>query len=600
MSQETPSDLTLYLRLLKYVVPFWPYFVLSVLGFSMYSGVQVLLADMMQLIVDYIGGNISAGEGGVMSQLIHNVGGDDFELADARLTIVVLLISLGVLRGVGFFAGNYFIANVSLRLVHVLRCELFEKMLFMPSAYYDRNSTGALISKITFNVEQVTGAAVNALKVVMREGTFAIGLIAYLLYINWKLTTIFVLAFPLIGVTVWWVGKRFRKLSRNIQSAMGEVNSVTNDCINAYREIRLYGGAKYENGRFGNASRRNRNQNLKMAFYNALSPTVIQFPVVVATGVLIWIALGLTGEMTPGSFVAYLSAALFLPKPIRQLAEVSSVIQKGLAAAQDIFEFLDTPQELDEGKVEVDRLRGDIHIQDLTYRYAPELEPVLRDINLTVKAGSSLALVGLSGSGKSTLVSLLSRFYRYEEGAILLDGVDVRDYRLSNLRDNIALVTQQVTLFNDTVYNNIAYGSMANASREQVIAALEAAHAMDFIKELPGGLDTEIGEDGVMLSGGQRQRLAIARAFLKNAPILILDEATSALDNQSESQIQAAMQEVMRNRTTIVIAHRLSTIENADQIVVMEAGKIIEQGSHQALLANQQRYFQLYNKNFEE
>ncbi|MBD2859073.1 lipid A export permease/ATP-binding protein MsbA [Spongiibacter sp. KMU-158] len=599
MSQNQ-SDFKIYLRLLKYVVPFWPYFVLSILGFSMYSGVQVLLADMMQLIVDYIGGNISAGEGGVMSRLIHRVGGEEFRLEDARTAIVVLLIVLGLLRGLGFFAGNYFIANVSLRLVHVLRCELFEKMLFMPSAYYDRNSTGALISKITFNVEQVTGAAVNALKVVMREGTFTIGLVAYLLFINWKLTTIFVFAFPMIGVTVWWVGKRFRKLSRNIQNAMGEVNSVTNDSISAYREIRLYGGAEYENNRFEKASQRNRNQNLKMSFYNAISPTVIQFPVVVATGVLIWIALGLTDAMTPGSFVAYLSAALFLPKPIRQLAEVSSVIQKGLAAAQDIFEFLDTPQETDKGTVEAERLRGDISIRNLNFRYGPDLEPVLRNINLDVTAGTSLALVGLSGSGKSTLVSLISRFYQHEEGEIKLDGVDVRDYRLTNLRDNLALVTQQVTLFNDTVYNNIAYGSMANASRESVIAALEAAHAMDFINELPEGLETEIGEDGVMLSGGQRQRLAIARAFLKNAPILILDEATSALDNQSESLIQAAMQDVMKGRTTIVIAHRLSTIENADQIVVMESGKILEQGSHQELLALQQRYFQLYNKNFEE
>lgn len=598
---STPqSDLKIYLRLLKYVVPFWLFFVLSVLGFSTYSGVQVLLADMMQLIVDYIGGNIDAGGGGVMSKLIFALGGEGFRLEDARTSIVVALVALGVMRGLGFFAGNYFIANVSLRLVHVLRCELFEKMLTMPSSYYDRHSTGALISKITFNVEQVTGAAVNALKVVMREGTFAIGLIAYLLYINWKLTTVFVLAFPMIALTVWWVGKRFRKISRKIQNAMGEVNQVTNDSISAYREIRLYGGGAYENIRFAGASRKNRDQNLKMSFYNAISPTVIQFPVVVATGVLIWIALGLTGEMSPGSFVAYLSAALFLPKPIRQLAEVSSVIQKGLAAAQDIFEFIDTEQEVDTGTVEVERLRGDIQIRDLSFRYSPELDPVLRHINLDVSAGTSLALVGLSGSGKSTLVSLISRFYQHDQGQLLLDGVDVRDYKLSNLRDNIALVTQQVTLFNDTVFNNIAYGSMAKASREQVLAALEAAHAMEFINTLPDGLDTEIGEDGVMLSGGQRQRLAIARAFLKNAPILILDEATSALDNQAESHIQAAMEEVMKGRTTIVIAHRLSTIENADQIVVMEAGQIVEQGSHRELLDLGQRYYQLYHRNFEE
>ncbi len=599
MSEKT-SDLAIYGRLIKYVIPFWPLFVISVLGFSLYSGVQVLLADMMQLIVDYIGGNVKPGEGGVTAKLMWAVGGDDFNLASARTWIVAALVILGVGRGLGFFAGNYFIAGISHRLVHVLRIELYRKMQFIPSSYFDRNSTGVLISKITFNVEQVTGAAVNALKVVLREGTFAIGLLCYLLYMNWQLTMVFLLALPMIGITVWWVGKRFRKISRSIQNAMGEVNQVTNDSINAYREIRLYGGSEQERERFEGASRKNRNQNIKMAFYNALSPSVIQFPVVLATGLLIWIALGLTGEMTPGSFVAYLSAALFLPKPIRQLAEVSSVIQKGLAAAQDIFEFLDAEQEKDSGSYQCQRLRGEIDIRNLNFSYAPGLPQVLTDINLHVEPGTSLALVGLSGSGKSTLVSLLSRFYQHEEGELLLDGVDIRDYQLDNLRANIALVTQQVTLFNDTVYNNIAYGSMASASREEVLAAVEAAHASEFIDALPQGIDTVIGEDGVMLSGGQRQRLAIARAFLKNAPLLILDEATSALDNRAESHIQKAMEEVMKGRTTIVIAHRLSTIESADQIVVMEEGRIYEQGSHAELLALGQRYAQLYHKNFEQ
>ncbi|NKI17236.1 lipid A export permease/ATP-binding protein MsbA [Spongiibacter sp. KMU-166] len=597
---KKPSDLKIYGRLVKYVIPFWPLFALSVLGFALFSGSQVLLADMMQLIVDYIGGNVVQGEGGISAKIMWALGGDDFNPASARNWIVAALIVLGVLRGVGFFAGNYYIAGISLRLVHILRCELYEKMQYLPSAYYDRNSTGVLISKITFNVEQVTGAAVNALKIVLREGSFAIGLIGYLLYINWKLTMVFVLALPMIAVIVYWVGKRFRKISRNIQDAMGEVNQVTNDSINAYREIRLYGGTEQELARFTHASNRNRNQNLKMAFYGAISPSVIQFPVVLATGVLIWIALGLTDEMSPGAFVAYLSAALFLPKPIRQLAEVSNVIQKGLAAAQDIFGFLDTAPEEDKGHLEVERVRGEIEIRDLNFSYAPDLPPVLRDINLRVEPGTSLALVGLSGSGKSTLVSLLSRFYQHTEGELLLDGVDVRDYKLANLRSNIALVTQQVTLFNDTVYNNIAYGSMSSATREDVEAAVAAAHASEFIAQLPQGLDTVIGEDGVMLSGGQRQRLAIARAFLKDAPVLILDEATSALDNRAEAHIQQAMEEVMKGRTTIVIAHRLTTIEKADKIVVMEEGRVLEQGSHDELLALGQRYSQLYHKNFED
>lgn len=593
------SDLAIYGRLIKYILPSWPLFLLSVLGFSLFSGVQVLLADMMQLIVDYIGGNVVKGEGGLTAKFMWAMGGENFTLSSARSWIVFMMIFLGVLRGVGFFAGNYFLAAVSHRLVHTLRCELYGKMLYMPSSYYDHHSTGVMISKITFNVEQVTGAAVNALKVVLREGSFAIGLIMFLLYTNWKLTMVFFLALPLIGITVYWVGKRFRKISRNIQDAMGEVNQVTNETINAYKEIRLYGGGEQERKRFTNASHRNRAQNLKMAFYNAISPSVIQFPVIVATGGLVWIALGLSGDMSPGAFVAYLSAALFLPKPIRQLASVSSTIQKGLAAAQDIFEFIDTDNEQDSGVREAGKLRGHIEVKDLSFAYESGTSNVLNDVNLDIPADKSVALVGLSGSGKSTLISLISRFYQYDKGEILIDGIDIRDYTLESLRENIALVTQEVTLFNDTIFRNIAYGGMSDASLEQVVAAATAAHAMEFIEQLPDGLDTWIGEDGVMLSGGQRQRLAIARAFLKDAPILIFDEATSALDNRAEVQIQQAMSDVMKGRTTIVIAHRLSTIENADSIVVMEAGEIQEQGSHQQLLELGQRYAQLYHKDFE-
>ncbi|MBW2941948.1 lipid A export permease/ATP-binding protein MsbA [Zhongshania aquimaris] len=594
------SDLVIYSRLIKYILPMWAMFLLSVLGFSLFSGVQVLLADMMQLIVDYIGGNMTPGEGGLSAKFMWMLGGENFVLTDARLWIVLMMVVLGVVRGLGYFAGNYFISIVSHSLVHNLRCQLFQKMLYMPSSYYDHNSTGMMISKITFNVEQVTGAAVNATKVVLREGTFAIGLIMFLLYSNWKLTMVFFLAMPIIAVIVYWVGKRFRKISKSIQNAMGDVNQVTNESIGAYREIRLYDGVKYEQKRFEEASSRNRSQNIKMAYYNAISPSVIQFPVVLATGVLVWIALGLGGEMSPGAFVAYLSAALFLPKPMRQLADVSSTIQKGLAAAQDIFEFIDADQEKDTGTYVTDTTNGNIEIKDLSFAYAEGSDKVLRNVSLNVGAGQSLALVGLSGSGKSTLVSLISRFYDHSEGEILLDGVDVREYTLENLRDKMALVTQQVTLFNDTIFNNIAYGKMAGASREKVRAAAEAAHAIEFIDQLPNGLDTMIGEDGVMLSGGQRQRLAIARAFLKDAPILILDEATSALDNRAENHIQQAMEEVMKGRTTIVIAHRLSTIESADKIVVMEAGQVMEQGSHAELIALNKRYAQLYNKNFEE
>ena len=372
------SDLVIYSRLIKYILPMWAMFLLSVLGFSLFSGVQVLLADMMQLIVDYIGGNMTPGEGGLSAKFMWMLGGEDFVLTDARLWIVMMMVVLGVVRGLGYFAGNYFISIVSHSLVHNLRCELFQKMLYMPSSYYDHNSTGMMISKITFNVEQVTGAAVNATKVVLREGTFAIGLIMFLLYSNWKLTMVFFLAMPIIAVIVYWVGKRFRKISKSIQNAMGDVNQVTNESIGAYREIRLYDGVKYEQQRFEEASSRNRSQNIKMAYYNAISPSVIQFPVVLATGVLVWIALGLGGEMSPGAFVAYLSAALFLPKPMRQLADVSSTIQKGLAAAQDIFEFIDADQEKDTGTYVTDTTNGNIEIKDLSFAYAEELDNLWR------------------------------------------------------------------------------------------------------------------------------------------------------------------------------------------------------------------------------
>lgn len=593
------SDIKIYARLLSYVWPLWPLFVLSILGFLLFNGAQVMAADMMQFILDTIGGEENLARGAV-SGFVQHLAGGSLSLEQARIWIPVAIIALGVLRGIGFFVGNYFINFISRHLVHTLRCQVFDQLLVAPSAEYDRHSSGFLISRITFNVEMVTGAATDAVKIVIREGLFVIGLLSYLLWANWKLSLMFLGALPLVAIIVMWVGKRFRKLSRSLQSSMGNVTHVANETINGYREVRMFGGTEHERQRFFQASDNNRSRSMKIAFYNAISPPVIQFPVILVLAALIWQAISVMANMTPGEFVAYLSVAMLLPKPIRQLSEVNSTIQKGLAGAEDVFHFIDSEKERDEGRHTSERVEGRVQIRDLTFSYLKEGEPVLRDINIDIEPGQTVALVGLSGSGKSTLVSLLARFYDHTQGQILLDGVDVNDYQLANLRQQIALVTQQVTLFNDTIYNNIAYGALAGASREEVVAAAEAAHAIEFIENLPQGFDTEVGENGVMLSGGQRQRLAIARALLKDAPLLILDEATSALDNRAEAHIQAALERVMSGRTTIVIAHRLSTIEHADKIVVMESGRVLEQGSHSQLLAQGGRYAELHRRQFEE
>lgn len=592
------SDLQTYGRLLRYVWPLWPLFLLSTLGFIVFNGAQVLAADMMQFILDAIGGEQNLARG-IVSSFAAWFAGGTLSLEEARLWIPAAIVVLGVLRGIGFFIGHYFLNFISRHLVHELRCNVFDQLLVAPSSEYDRYSTGFLISRLTFNVEQVTGAATDAVKVMMREGIFVTGLLTYLFWANWKLSLTFLGALPLVALIVLWVGKRFRKLSHRVQSSMGDVTHVASETISAYREVRLFGGVEQERRRFVQASDNNRQRMMKIAFYNALSPPVIQFPVVLVLAFLIYQAVGVLTSMTPGEFVAYLSVAMLLPKPIRQLSEVNSTIQKGLAGAEDVFGFIDSEKERDTGRHAVDQLRGEVEFRHVDFRYQPDTPLVLHDINLHVQPGQTVALVGLSGSGKSTLVSLLARFYNHDSGEILLDGVEVNEYELANLRRHIALVTQHVTLFDDTIYNNIAYGELAHRDPEQVYAAARAAQALEFIERLPQGFDTRVGEDGVMLSGGQRQRLAIARALLKDAPLLILDEATSALDNRAEAQIQAALEGLMEGRTTIVIAHRLSTIEKADLIIVMEAGQIIERGTHSELLGQGGRYAELHQRHFE-
>lgn len=599
--QGNLSDWQLYRRLLSYVVPYWYFFLFSLIGYLVYSLGNVLLADLMQFLLDALNESDEVASG-IISGLAYKLfdGGGMGQLEFARIAVPVAIVVLTLTRASGFFLGTYFMNHVARHLVHELRCELFNKMLVAPSAYYDSHSQGVLISKITFNVEQVTGAVTKALKIVVRESLTVIALLSYMLYLNWRLCLIFLAVTPFIALVVTVVGKHFRRYSRRIQASMGDVTQVSNESIGAYREVRIFGGQSRQQARFRSASEYNRVQSLKLALADALSTPVIQTLLALSLATLVWFALSpnILAGFSAGSLVAFLTAAAQLGKPIRQLSGVQSVVQRGLAAAEDIFAQLDQEEEIDQGRHSSARAVGNISIRQVSFAYPGSDTPVLKDVSLDIPAGQTIALVGRSGSGKSTLVQLLARFYPLGSGSMLLDDIPIEQYQLSNLRSQIALVSQDVTLFHDTVYNNIAYGTLSTASRDDVVAAAESAHARDFIDELPQGFDTLLGDDGGGLSGGQRQRIAIARAILKDAPVLVLDEATSALDNESEHRIQRALDNIMVDRTTIVIAHRLSTVERADTIVVLDAGQIVATGTHAELLQQGDLYAQLYHQEF--
>ena len=584
---------TTYRRLLSYALPHWPIFALAVVGFLVFSTMGVSLIAVTELLLDAVGAGVQESRGFLSKVVAAHFAGGVMPQEAARWMIPLAMLLIIFLRACGNFLGSYGLAYVGRSVIHSLRTELFEKIGELPSAYFDRYTGAYLISKVSYNVEQVTNSITKAVKVLIRESFTTIGLLIYLLLVNWKLTLTFFLFAPLIALIVRTVGKRFRKLSHRIQNTMGDVTHVTQEAINGYQVVRLYGGRKYENARFESASDNNRQQFMKLVVADNASVSVIQILVGLSTATIVWLALapGMVESMTAGVFAAYIGAAASLAKPVRSLSEVFSDIQKGIAAAESIFEVFDAPKEPDEGRARLpEPVRGAVTFDQLSFRYDPAAPAVLSDISFSVEPGQTVALVGASGSGKSTLVSLLARFYEPSSGRILLDGVDIGSVSLADLRQQISMVSQNIVLFNDTVYHNIAYGELDGASPAEVRRAVELAHATEFVEELPKGLDTVLGDNAQMLSGGQRQRLAIARALLKDAPLLILDEATSALDNESERHIQAALTEVMKNRTTFVIAHRLSTIENADRILVMEQGRIVESGKHAELLARGGRY----------
>ncbi|WP_421722344.1 lipid A export permease/ATP-binding protein MsbA [Alloalcanivorax xenomutans] len=576
MSQQSESAWQTYKRLLGYVKPHWLLLLASFLGYAIYAGTQAAAAQL----AGYLGET-------VVDPQPHRV---------LVVSVAPLLIALA--QGVGQFLGSYTLAWVAQEIVYFMRNEVFGHVLRLPQSEYNNNASGRIMSKIIFDAQQVTSAGTDAVMVIFREGLTVIGLMAFLFYQNWKLTLILLVVAPVIGLVVNVTSKRFRHISRRILSSMGNITQFLGEAIEGNQAVKIFGGQKLEGDRFHSVSRRFARQNTKLNASKIASTVIVQLFVAVGIGAITYLYITMMGEqLTVGGFLSYIAAAGMVQKPLKQLTDVNVKIQRGVTGAASLFELMDRPVERDLGQLTLPRTEGNVEFRDVTFGYDPN-QPVLRNLSFSIRSGETVALIGRSGAGKSTISAMLPRFFDPDQGSVLLDGVPLPDYRLADLRHQIAMVSQKVVLFNDTVRNNIAYGEMRDADAAAVEQAARNAYAWDFIQGLDKGLDTMVGQDGAQLSGGQRQRVAIARALLKDAPILILDEATSALDTESEHHIQKALERLMEGRTTLVIAHRLSTIEKADRILVLDQGQLIEQGTHAELLEKNGLYTQLYKMDF--
>lgn len=565
----------LYRRLWPYARPHRRVAVLALIGMVLEASVAAGFTSLMQPLLD--------------------------DALGARNSTVITwlpfaIIALFMARGLGVFIGDYGMAWISRRLIADLRARVFDRYLVLPSRFFAERASGDALARLSFQVEQIGQACTEGIKIWVLDTLIILGLLGVMTWYSPRLTLSVLVAGPLIALVVRTVSRRYRKISRRIQSSVADVTQIGQDVILGEREIKIYGGQQDEAERFARVNEHNRRQHLKVAATNAMSSALVQILAATSLALVVYLATrpGELERLTPGAFTAFMTAMLAILPSLKRLTSAQALIQRGLAAAESVFEILDQPAEPDSGTLAPARVRGEVRFEGVSLRYPGREDYALRDIQLSIAAGETVALVGRSGSGKSSLVALLARFLAPERGQVLIDDAPIEHYQLRALRQQLALVSQQIVLFNDSVARNIAYGDLRRAEPAAIEAAARAAHAWEFIEQLPQGLDTPIGERGAALSGGQRQRLAIARAWLKDAPILILDEATSALDNRSERQVQAALKTAMQGRTTIVIAHRLSTVEQADRIVVMDEGRIVEQGTHAALLARGGMYAQLY------
>ncbi|MGL4475894.1 MAG: lipid A export permease/ATP-binding protein MsbA [Shewanella sp.] len=590
-------------RLLGYLTPMKGMFILSVCGLITYGLVDATFIAFIKPFIDQgfaqqAASTVPSGLSGGLD-FVRNEG---FKASNNILTYAPLVvIGLFSLRGLANFVSTYSISYMSAQLIMNMRQQVFEHYLRLPVSYIDRENSGNLISRVTFDTEQIARASGSALISIVRDSVTVIGMVSIMFYYSWKLSLCILVIGPLMGLVMTIVSRRFRQVSRHIQSTMGNVTATTEQMVKGHKNVLAFGGQETESQRFAQINNHNRQQNMKLAVAQAISqPTIMVIGSFALAFVLYAASLdSMQSELTAGTFATILGAMLAMLQPIKSLTRVNAEFQRGIAACTTVFALLDTEPEADPGNYEVERAQGMLTFNQVNFRYPGQEKLALNNIEFSVKPGQTLALVGRSGSGKSTIASLITRFYTgLEQGDIRLDDVSIYDYSLKSLRNQVALVSQQVTLFNDSIANNIAYAYPGKVTREQIIEAATLAHAMEFIELLPQGLDTQVGENGVLLSGGQRQRIAIARAMLRNAPVLILDEATSALDTESEKAIQLGLDNLRHNRTSVVIAHRLSTIESADQILVIDQGKIVEQGTHQSLLAEQGIYANLYQMQF--
>ncbi|MBK2244648.1 lipid A export permease/ATP-binding protein MsbA [Francisella tularensis] len=575
---------TLYKRLLLQVKHLWHFLLLAAIGSIFFSAADASMIYLINPILNY-----GFGPGGGITK----------QSATILMLMGVGMVGLLALRSVGSFVSQYFIGSLGQKVVYKFRKDIYKRLMGLPASFFDKHSTGQIISRLLYNVDQVTEATSTAIITVVQDGTFVIGLIVVMFVSSWQLSLFLIVVGPFLGLFISIINKKFRNLSRNTQSSMGNVTHTAEETIRNYKEIRIFGAQQKQQNKFFKNLDYTYSQQIRTIALDALTSPVIQ---IIASLVLAFslftIAIFGTNEgdgsswLTAGSFASFFAAAAAILKPIKNLTKVNVVIQKAVAATEDIFYILDYPAEKETGSKELAKVDGNVTIKDLSFAFGEH--KVLSGVSVDIKAGQTVAFVGKSGSGKTTLTSIISRFYTQHEGEILLDGVDTRELTLENLRSHLSIVSQNVHLFDDTVYNNIAFGLSREVSEEEVIDALKRANAYEFVQELSDGINTNIGNNGSKLSGGQRQRISIARALFKNAPVLIFDEATSALDNESERVVQQALESLTKSCTTIVIAHRLSTVENADKIVVMDGGMVVESGKHQELLEQGGLYTRLY------